>query len=94
LVNPRVDVVDSVASGVLDNLLSVGIMIGIGVVEFVLVQFCGHFFSCAPLALKEQFFSVAIAARCIPYGFLIRKIPEAKVAQVVRTLKRPAPHDE
>jgi calcium-translocating P-type ATPase len=89
LVNARVvDVGDSVAAGILDNLLFIAILIGIGVVEFVLVQFCGHFFSCVPLSIKEQFFSVAVAALCIPYGFLIRRIPEAQFARVVRTLKR------
>ena len=77
---------DSVVAGVTDNALFIGILVGIGVVEFVLVQFCGHFFSCVPLTLKEQLISLLIASLCVPYGIFLRRSPENRIMRRVRRL--------
>lgn len=75
---------DSVVAGVTDNALFIGILVGIGVVEFVLVQFCGHFFSCVPLTLKEQLQSLIIASLCVPYGIFLRRSPESRIIRRIR----------
>ncbi|OHT11400.1 calcium-translocating P-type ATPase, PMCA-type family protein [Tritrichomonas foetus] len=89
LINARVvEYGDSFITGIMDNVLFIGIMIGIGVVEFVLVQFCGHFFSCVPLSMKEQIFSLAIASLCVPFGIIVRKTPENIFSKLIRSVKR------
>jgi magnesium-transporting ATPase (P-type) len=88
LINARVvEFGDSLVAGILDNLLFIAIMLGIGVVEFCLVQFCGYFFSCVPLSMKEQALSVAIASLCVPFGSLVRSLPDSFVTRVIRSLK-------
>ena len=74
LINARVvEYGDSFITGIMDNVLFMSIMIGIGVVEFILVQFCEKFFACVPLSLKEQMFSLVVASLCIPFGIFMRK---------------------
>ncbi|KAH0791010.1 calcium-translocating P-type ATPase, PMCA-type family protein [Histomonas meleagridis] len=88
LVNARVvDRNDSLIAGIGDNTIFLVIMFGIGVVEFVLVQYFGNFFACAPLTLEEQFRSLVIAALCIPFGALFRKIPTKVFAAPIRKMK-------
>jgi Ca2+-transporting ATPase len=89
LINARVvDLADSVVAGIMDNALFIGIMCGIGVAEFCLVQFCGQFFSCVPLSLKEQALSIALASLCVPWGFCVRKCPRTVLVRAERALGR------
>lgn len=84
LINARVvEWGDSIVTGIMDNVLFIAIMLGIGIVEFILVQFCGAFFSCTPLSLKEWIFSIAIGSLCVPFGALFRRIPETKFARLI-----------
>ena len=98
LVNSRVvEFGDSIITGLMDNVLFIGIMIGIGVVEFILVQFGGHFFSCVPLSMKEQLFSLFVASLCIPFGIIARKAPEdcfLKIARKARNLTEAKEKDD
>jgi magnesium-transporting ATPase (P-type) len=89
LANARVvEAGDSIVAGILDNLLFSAIMIGIGIVEFCLVQFGGHFFSCVPLSMKEQMASLAIASLCVPFGLIVRQIPEYEFSKIWRMIKK------
>lgn len=63
---------DDVLLGVTDNAMFFGIMIGIGVVQLLLVQFAGPFFSCCHLSLKEWLYTFTLAVITIPVGFLTR----------------------
>jgi Ca2+-transporting ATPase len=73
LVNARaVERGDGVVNGLLENVLFNVILVGIGVVEFCLIQFGGSFFSCVALTMKEQFCCLILGFMCIPYGFVVR----------------------
>lgn len=75
LINSRVvEYGDSFITGIMDNILFIAIMVGIGIVEFILVQFCGHFFSCVPLSMREQLLSLFIASLSVPYAMILRKM--------------------
>jgi Ca2+-transporting ATPase len=65
----------SVAVGIEDAPIFFGIMIGIGVVQWVLVQVAGPFFSCTPLNWKEWIYSVCLAGLSLPLGMILRKLP-------------------
>jgi calcium-translocating P-type ATPase len=89
LVNARVvEFGDSIVAGILDNLLFTAIMVGIGIVEFCLVQFCGHLFSCVPLSAAEQLFSLGLAALSLPVGWAVRRSPESVVLKLLRPFRR------
>ncbi|OHT10921.1 calcium-translocating P-type ATPase, PMCA-type family protein [Tritrichomonas foetus] len=65
---------ESVIVGLLDTPLFLGIMIGIGVVQAILVQLAGDFFSCTPLNFKEWGISLALSGLSLPVGVILRKI--------------------
>jgi magnesium-transporting ATPase (P-type) len=89
LINARVvELGDSVVAGIMDNALFILIMIGIGAAQLILVQFCGHLFSCVPLSLKEEVFSVALASLCIPWGLWVRRLPDTLVLKAQRSFGR------
>jgi Ca2+-transporting ATPase len=74
LINARaVDAGDDPTIGVFDTPLFFGIMIGVGVVEMILIQFAGRFFSCTPLGTREWLISVGLAGLTLPMGFLLRR---------------------
>lgn len=84
LINARVvEYGDSFITGIMDNVIFMGIMIGIGVVEFILVQFGEQFFCCVPLTMKEQLFSLIIASLCIPFGIFMRKVNNNPITRVI-----------
>lgn len=66
---------DDITVGLMDTPLFLGIMGGIGVVQFALVQIAGPFFSCTPLTLKEWFVCLAMSGLTLPAGVIVRKIP-------------------
>jgi Ca2+-transporting ATPase len=89
LVNARVvEFGDSSVAGITDNMLFIGIMVGIGAVEFCLVQFCGHFFSCVPLSAGEQLMSLGLAALSLPVGWAVRRSPDTLITNAAKSLKR------
>jgi Ca2+-transporting ATPase len=76
LINARAaDPEDDPTIGVFDTPLFFGIMIGVGVVEVILINFAGRFFSCTPLSIREWLISVGLAGLTVPMGFLLRRIP-------------------
>jgi Ca2+-transporting ATPase len=66
---------DDPTIGFFDTPLFFGILIGVGVVQFMLVQLAGPLFSCTPLNPREWLVSVGLAGLTLPAGFLIRRIP-------------------
>jgi len=73
LANARVvDSSDSVSTGFCENPLFISIMFGISIVQFILIQFCGKFFSTVPLSVSEWVFSIAVGSFCVPWGILVR----------------------
>ena len=65
---------DDVFLGVFDTPLFFTIMFGIMIVQWVLVQVAGPFFSCTPLKFHEWIYSFMLAALSLPVGVLVRKI--------------------
>jgi Ca2+-transporting ATPase len=89
LINARVvEFGDSVVAGIMDNIMFVGIMLGIGVVQFLLVQFCGHFFACVPLTLGEHLLSLALAALSLPVAWAVRRSPESVIIKLLRPIRK------
>ena len=71
VVSPEMKVTD----GIMDNPLFFIIMFGIGVVQILLVQAAGLYFSCTPLSLHAWTTSTLLAALTIPVGFATRAFP-------------------
>ena len=67
-------ITEKIFVGLLDTPLFLGIMIGIGVVQFILVQFAGKFFSCVPLSALEWVYSLLLSGISLPLGYLLRKL--------------------
>lgn len=65
---------EKIMIGLLDTPLFLGIMIGIGVVQFILVQFAGKFFSCTPLTALEWVYSLLLSGISLPLGYVLRKL--------------------
>jgi Ca2+-transporting ATPase len=66
---------DDPTVGMLDTPLYFGIMAGIPLVQIVLVQFLGEFFSATPLGLFEWVLSFGLAALTLPVGVILRRLP-------------------
>jgi Ca2+-transporting ATPase len=65
---------DDPTVGMLDTPLYFGIMVGVAVVQIILVQALGGFFSCTPLPLFEWILSFALAGVTLPAGFILRRL--------------------
>lgn len=65
---------DDIFLGVFDTPLFFTIMFGIMIVQWVLVQVAGPFFSCTPLKLHEWVYSTLLASLSLPVGFIVRHI--------------------
>jgi Ca2+-transporting ATPase len=65
---------DDPTVGMLDPPLYFGIMCGIPLVQIVLVQLFGEWFSATPLGFSEWILSFGLAALTLPVGALLRKI--------------------
>lgn len=63
---------DDIFLGVFDTPLFFTIMFGIMIVQWVLVQVAGPFFSCTPLKLHEWVYSTLLASLSLPVGFIVR----------------------
>jgi Ca2+-transporting ATPase len=75
LVNARaVGKGDDPTIGIFDTPLFPGIMLGIGVVQVILVQVAGQFFSCTPLGFREWALCLALAALTWPLGWGLRRV--------------------
>ena len=61
--------------GMCDTPLFFGILVGIGVVQFILVQLAGPFFSCVPLSFQEWFWCLVLSGLTLPAGYFIRRLP-------------------
>jgi Ca2+-transporting ATPase len=73
LVNARVVSHEmKITDGIMDNPLFFIIMFGIGIVQIILVQVAGLYFSCTPLTLHEWTTSTLLASLTIPVGFITR----------------------
>jgi magnesium-transporting ATPase (P-type) len=66
---------DDPTIGLFDTPLFFGIMIGVGLMQFILVQIAEPLFSCTPLNTHEWLVSIGLAALTLPTGFLIRRVP-------------------
>lgn len=77
LVNARAtSPVDDPRVGMFDTPLFFGIMIGIGIVQALLIQFAGAFFSCVPLSTNEWVLSLVLAGLTLPVGYVLRRMPK------------------
>ena len=65
---------DSTLLGVFDTPLFFGIMFGIMLVQFVLIQYAGQFFSCTPLLPHEWLYSFCLSGLTLPLGWILRHI--------------------
>jgi len=75
LINSRVvDQNGKILEGLFSNSLFLIILCGIGIVQFIIVQFLGKYFTCYPLSSKEWAACLLIAFLSIPNGYLLRKI--------------------
>ena len=64
-----------VSDGFLDNPLFFMILFGILIVQIILVQIAGLYFSCTPLSFHEWVTSTLLASLTIPVGFILRAFP-------------------
>ena len=79
LMNARAtDPNDDILVGILDTPLFLSIMVGIGLVQLILVEFAGPFFSCTPLSLGEWISSLVLSGLTLPVGVLIRRLPNMR----------------
>lgn len=65
---------ENIREGILDSPLFLGIMIGIGVVQFILVQIVGELFSCSPLSIGHWAASICLSGLTLPIGCILRLI--------------------
>jgi magnesium-transporting ATPase (P-type) len=76
LINARAtETEDDPTIGLFDTPLFFGIMIGVGLVQLILVEIAGPFFSCIPLNSREWLICLGLAGLTLPAGFLIRRFP-------------------
>jgi Ca2+-transporting ATPase len=66
---------DDPTTGMLDTPLYFGIMVSIVVVQVILVQLVGSFFSCTPLTFTQWAVDFALSSLTIPAGCLLRRVP-------------------
>lgn len=70
---------DDIFLGALDTPLFFSIMFGIMIVQWLLVQIAGQFFSCTPLMFHEWVLSLLLASLSLPIGFIVRRFgPSSK----------------
>jgi Ca2+-transporting ATPase len=75
LVNARaVTKGDDPTIGITDTPLFLGIMIGVGIVQVMLVELAGNWFSCTPLEFREWALSLGFAALTWPVGRVLRRL--------------------
>ena len=70
----EVDPIDKISFELFKNKLFLLILIGIGLIQFILVQFIGEYFSCNPLSMKEWISSLIFSSLSIPIGIFSRKL--------------------
>lgn len=80
---------DDILLGITDNALFFGIMIGIGLVQIILVQVAGPFFSCCPLYFHEWIYTFILAALTVPVGFITRCSYSSKAGQSLSSKGEP-----
>jgi len=73
----------NVFSRLFTNIVFVGVMIFTNVMQFIIVQYGGHFTSTAPLSLNQWLLCFGIASLGIVVGFMVKLLP-APVEKVSR----------
>lgn len=76
---------DDILLGVFDTPLFFSIMLGIIIVQFILVQLCGQFFSCIPLKFHDWLLSIFLSILTLPVGYILRHFGSSTSSYVKNT---------